>query len=159
MLAIAAPARAADRPPWSPYRTAPFTLPAGTRCPFPLRGTPVYDDERIRTLATFPDGTPRVQEVDGPLIVRYTDTDSGATVVRDLTGRALVTYGPDGGFREILERGHLAVGLAATDSGGPGFFILSGGHPSIAVSADGSRVLTPGTARIENICTTLATTG
>lgn len=155
-LFVAMPAQAAARPEWSPYRTAPFTLPAGTRCPFGLSGTPVRDEERIRTLATFPDGTPRVQEVDGPLVVRYTDTDTGTSVVRDLTGRALIIYGAGGGFREILEWGHFAVGLAATDPGGPGFFVLSGSGTAVTVRADGSRRLTPGGARVENICTTLA---
>jgi hypothetical protein len=50
-LFIAVPAQAAAaRPEWTPYRTAPFVLPAGTRCPFGLSGTPVRDRERIRTL-------------------------------------------------------------------------------------------------------------
>ena len=88
--------------------------------------------------------------------MRYTNTDSGASVVRNLTGRALIIYAAGGGFREILEFGHFAVGLAATDPGGPGFFILSGSGAAVTVRADGSRVLTPGGTRVENICTTLA---
>jgi hypothetical protein len=155
----AVPARAAARPEWSPYRTAPFTLPAGERCSFGLSATPIRDLERIRTLAVFPDGTPRVQEVDGPLVVRYTNTDTDAFAVRDLTGRALVVYGADGGFREILESGRFAVGLPATDPGGPGFFVLSGSGAAVTVSPDGSRILAPGRAHVENICSALAPTG
>jgi hypothetical protein len=37
--------------------------------------------------------------------------------------------------------------------------VLSGAGASVAVSADGSRVLTPGPARVENVCTTLAAIG
>jgi hypothetical protein len=110
-------------------------------------------------LAVFPDGRPRVQEVDGPPVVRYTDTDTGRSAVRDLTGRALVSYGANGGFREILESGHFAVGLAATDPGGPGFFVLTGSGAAVTVKPDGSRVLTPGRMHVENICSTLVPIG
>ena len=140
---------------WPPYRTAPFQLAAGTRCPFALSGTPVRDRERIRTLASFPNGKPRVQQVVGPLIVRYTNTDTGTSVRRNLTGRALVTYGSDGSFTLTLQSGHFAVGLAATDPGGPGFFVLTGRGHSLHVAANGSRVLSLGTGRVENLCTTL----
>ncbi len=141
---------------WSPYRTAPFTLAAGARCPFGLSGTPVRDRERIRTLATFADGKPRIQEVKGPLVVRYTNLDSGRSVRRNLTGRALVTYGADGSFKETLEHGHFAAGLSASDLGGPGFFVLTGSGFGLAVAADGSRTLSLGTGRVENLCTTLS---
>lgn len=151
---LATPARAAGA--WMPYRSAPFELAAGVRCPFALAGTPVRDRERIRTLETFADGKPRVQEVDGPLVVRYTNIDTGRSVRRHLTGRALVTYGADGSFDETLEHGHFAVGLGATDPGGPGFFVLKGSGFSLAVAADGSRTLRLGTGRVENLCTTLA---
>jgi hypothetical protein len=155
-VVVAVPAQAAELPEWSPYRTAPFTLQAGVRCSFGLSGTPVRDNERVRTPATFPDGAPHVQEFDGPLVVRYTNTGTGASVTRDLTGRALVIHRTDGGFREVLEFGRLAVGLASTDPGGPSFFVLSGSGAVVTVRADGSRLLRPGGARVENICTTLA---
>lgn len=151
---VSSPTRATGD--WMPYRTAPFQLAAGVRCPFALSGTPVRDRERIRTLATFEDGKPRIQEVDGPLVVRYTNVDTGRSVRRNLTGRALVTYGGDGSFVETLEHGHFAVGLSATDPGGPGFFVLTGSGFSLAVAADGSRILSLGTGRVENLCTTLA---
>ena len=151
-----APRQAASDHGWSPYRTPPFELAAGLRCPFALSGTPVRDRERIRTLATFSDGTPRIQEIVGPLVVRYTNVDSGRSVRRNLTGRALVTYGANGSFVVTLEQGHFAVGLSATDPGGPGFFILTGRGFRLAVAADGSRFLSLGAGRVENLCTTLA---
>jgi hypothetical protein len=48
------------------------------------------DQERIPTLATFPDGSPSRQRVKGPLVVRYINHESGASVVRDLTGDAFI---------------------------------------------------------------------
>lgn len=141
---------------WEPFRTAPFRLAGGTRCPFGLVGTPVRDRERIHTLAYFPDGSPKVQQVAGPLVVRYTNADSGATVRRDLTGRATISYGGDGSFTETLDHGSLAVGLAATDPGGPGFFVLTGTGFRLHVSAEGGRTLFLGTGRVEDLCTTLA---
>lgn len=152
--ALPRPSRTATE--WSPYRTAPFELEAGLRCPFPISGTPVRDRERIRTLATFADGKPRVQEVAGPLVVRYTNLDTARSIRRNLTGRALVTYSADGSFEETLEHGHLAVGLSATDRGGPGFFVLTGSAFRLKVAADGSRTLSLGTGRVENVCTALS---
>jgi len=141
---------------WTPYRTAPFQLAAGVRCPFGLAGTPVRDRERIRTLARFPDGTPLVQEITGPLVVRYTNTDTGATVRRNLTGRATITYREDGSFTETLDRGRFAFGLAGSDPGGPGFFGVRGSGFTLTVRTDGSRTISLRTGRVENLCTTLA---
>lgn len=141
---------------WEPYRTQPFALVAGTRCPFGLAGTPLQDRERIRTLARFPGGKPKVQQVSGPLVVRYTNTDTGASVRRNLKGRATITYGEDGSFTEMLDHGRLAVGLAPTDPGGSGFFVLTGTGFRLDVSAGGGRTLFLGTGQVENLCTALA---
>ncbi len=140
---------------WTPYRSQPFQLAAGTRCSFGLNGDILRDREEIRTLSTYPGGSPELQQIRGPLIVRYTNTSSGESVRRNLTGRATVRYGTDGSFTITLASGHFAAGLAATDPGGPGFFVLSGHGHSLAVAADGSRVLSLGTGRVENICDTL----
>lgn len=75
---------------------------------------------------------------------------------RDLTGRATITSGADGSFTEALDHGSFAVGLAATDPGGPGFFVLAGTGFRLDVSSEGARTLVLGTGRVENLCTTLA---
>jgi hypothetical protein len=111
------PAVASAASPWMPFRAADFDLPAGSRCPFPLSGRVLEDRERIRTLATFPDGSPSRQRVKGPLVVRYINTASGASVVRDLTGDAFIDTHGDGSFTFTLRNGHLAVGLGAGDPG------------------------------------------
>jgi hypothetical protein len=154
--ALAAPAAAGAASPWQPFRASPFDLPAGSRCPFALSGRVVEDRERIRTTRTNPDGTPAQQQVRGRLIVRYSNADSGASVTRNLTGDALFDTRADGSSRITLLHGHLAVGLAASDAGGPAFIVLRGHGFTVDFAADGTRTITYGTGHVENICQTLA---
>jgi len=149
VLALAAPATALAASPWQPFRASDFDLAAGTRCDFPLSGRVLEDDERIRTLSDSR------QEVKGPLVVRYINQDSGASVVRDLTGTALIDAFPDGSSRFTLVHGSLSVGLGAGDPGGPAFLVLSGRGFTVDFGADGSRTVTAGRGTIENICDTL----
>jgi hypothetical protein len=154
--ALAAPVAAGAASPWQPFRSSPFDLPAGSRCPFPLSGRIVKDRERIRTTLTNPDGTPTQQEVKGLLVVRYINGDTGASVPRNLNGDALFDTRPDGSSRITLVHGHLSVGLAATDPGGPAFLVLHGRGFAVDFGADGSRTITFGRGTVENICETLA---
>jgi hypothetical protein len=147
----------ADQPgPWAPFEATSFTLEAGTRCPFTLQGDVVSDQERIRTLETYPDGSPRIQEVVGQLVSRFTNVETGESVVRNLTGTAIVEYGTDGSFTLTLQGGHFAVGLAPTDAGGPAFLIMTGSGYAVTFDPDGTRHLTFGNGTVENICETLA---
>jgi hypothetical protein len=155
VVSLGVPAAAAARSPWEPFRASPFDAAAGTRCSFELSGSILDDRERIRTLSTFPDGSPQQQQVKGRLVVRYTNNTTGAHVDRDLTGTALVTNGADGSLTLTLQHGHIAVGLGPADSGGPSFLVLTGRGHSVTIDAAGERTLTLGTGRVENICTTL----
>jgi hypothetical protein len=155
-VAPAATASAAPPGPWEPYRTEPFELPAGARCPFGLRGDVLLDRERIRTLTEHPDGSPHLQEIIGPLMMRFTNTDTGRSVVRNLTGTALLDNGSDGSFTLYLVGGHMAVGLAATDPGGPAFLVFTGSRHAVVFGADGSRTPIYGHGPVENLCATLA---
>lgn len=147
---------AAATSPWTPYRAADFVVPAGDRCSFELRGEVVSDKERIRTLDTYSDGSPRVQQVVGQLVVRYTNTATGRSVVRNLTGNALIDYGTDGSFTLILKGGHFAAGLQPTDVGGPAFLVFTGSGHTLHIAANGSRTVTFGHGPVEDICQTLA---
>jgi hypothetical protein len=147
----------ADKPgPWAPSPASDFTLAAGTRCPFTLGGEVVSDKERIRTLETNPDGSPRVQEVVGQLKTRFTNLETGASVVRNLTGTGIIEFLPDGSEVLTLQGGHFAVGLGPTDEGGPAFLIFTGSGFSVLFAPDGSRHVTYGNGTVENICETLA---
>ena len=150
-LLLAAPGVAAAESPWQPFRAAPFDLPAGSRCAFELRGDPIRDKERIRTTETGR------QEVRGLLVVRYTNVATGGSTVRNLTGDALIDTRPDGSIARIeLLHGHLAVGLGATDPGGPAFLVLSGRGFAVDFAPDGTRTVTYGRGTVEDVCSTLA---
>jgi len=142
--------------PWTPLGANSFQLPAGTRCPFTLRSDVIANAEQIRTLESYQDGSPRLQEVVGLLLVRYTNVESGVSVERNLTGTALVEYPEDGGFILTLVGGHMAIGLPSTVEGGPAFLVFTGTGFSLDLNADGSRTITYGHGEIENICDTLA---
>ena len=155
-VALAVPSSAQAGSPWQPFRAAPFDLPAGSRCSFPLSGRILEDGERIRTTEVNADGTPAQQEVKGPLVVEYINQDTGESIVRDLTGTALIDFAADGSFRFTLLRGSLAVGLGAGDPGGPAFLVLSGRGFIVDFGADGSRTVTLGRGTVEDVCQTLA---
>lgn len=156
LMTQAVPARAALPGEWEPYRTEPFEVAAGTRCAFTLRGDVLKDREEIRTFASFPDGSPRVQVIRGPLVMRFTNVESGMSVVRDLSGTGALVYEPDGSFTLILLHGHFAAGLAPTDEGGPAFLYFSGTGHSVRFDADGSRTVHLGVGPVEDLCETLA---
>src|SRR5690349_5236059 len=81
---------------WEPTSTPPFVIPAGAVCPFEIKGDIVKDRERMRTPATYPDGSPKVEDFEGVLVIRYTNTSNHKSVVRDATGSIRVYYLEDG---------------------------------------------------------------
>ncbi|WP_151082002.1 hypothetical protein [Nocardioides cynanchi] len=151
----AAPAGAATQ--WTDYRSSDFTLAAGAVCSFPLQGHVVADQERYRPTETYPDGSPRVQEFTGRLVVEYTNLDTGASVTRNLTGRSDFEYLPDGSFTLTDVGGHFAVGLHPGDSPSTGFYVVNGVGSTVSFAADGHRTLTVSDgSTVENLCQTLA---
>lgn len=165
--AAAAPATAAtataatspaSRPPapggWERFHAQSFDAAAGTLCPFDLHSEVLFDQEYVRTTATFPGGKPQTQEYVGPLVVQITNTDSGQSVDRDLSGRAIVDYQPDGGY-DFRIQGPAAIGFHPGDSLPPGYYVLTGEHV-VHFAADGSRTLLIDHGDEENVCMTLA---
>ena len=150
VLVLAVPAAAGAASPWQPFRAASFVLPENSRCPFELRGDVVRDQERIRTVE------PGRSEVKGLLVVRYTNVETGESVVRNLNGDALIDQRPDGSIARLtLVHGHLSVGLGASDPGGPAFLVLHGRGFAVDFAPGGTRTITFGTGTVENICETL----
>ena len=72
----------------------PFTLPAAGRCGFPVYVTAVKDTE-YQDVTTLPDGT-TVTLTTGRLVLSFTNTDTGFTLVRNVSGPATVISHPDG---------------------------------------------------------------
>jgi hypothetical protein len=154
-LAAAATARAHERDEgWTRSPQPAFTTNDGDLCPFALGGEPLTDEVMVKTLATFPDGSPREQIYKGKLVFRFTNLDSGASVVRDLSGDGLDVNGKDGS-QIWTYIGPEAVAFFAGDNVPAGLYVLNGFHV-IYYSADGStRRLTPTDGPMENLCDTL----
>lgn len=112
---------------WEPYRTQPFTSPAGQLCDFTLHADPVADEEMVATVARFPDGSPKVEAYKGKLVVRYTNVETGATTDKDLSGNAVVRYFENGAYTMYMY-GPVGVGFRETDRYPKGMYVFDGFH-------------------------------
>lgn len=113
--ATAASASGATDAGWVPAPSAPWDTAAGLRCDFPVHGEPVVDEVVERVLARYPDGTEKRVVYKGDLVVRLTDTDTGAFYDADAGGTAVVDYGTDGSMTWYVV-GPVLIGFAP-DSG------------------------------------------
>lgn len=140
---------------WQPYRTAPWTDSPGAVCSFGVAATPVVDQEQFRTLASYPNGDPRLQEFRGPLFVQYTNMSTGATVVRDLSGYGWFHYGSDGSIDAFIAS-HIGVTVHVGNAGFPsGEWVISG-RSEVTVSSSGTIGVRLIDATAENLCQTLS---
>ncbi|MFF4758464.1 hypothetical protein [Streptomyces sp. NPDC001292] len=94
--ASAAPAGAGTGAGWDPAPSAPWDIGAGLRCDFPIHGEPVIDKVMRLVLDTYPDGTARRVVYKGDLVVRVTNTQTGAFYDADASGSAMVEHRTDG---------------------------------------------------------------
>jgi hypothetical protein len=140
---------------WEPTSTPPFVIPAGDVCSFEVKGDIVRDRERMRTPATYPDGSPKVQDFAGVLVIRYTNTSNHRTVVRDATGTIRVYYLPDG-TRISQLHGHNALPIRASNVGFPGGDYITHGDFVVIRHPDGNREVPVRLGTMENLCETLA---
>jgi hypothetical protein len=142
---VAAAPASADSP-WTPYRESEFVVSAArSTCGFDVRITPLVDKEEFRTTSTWPDGTPRTQVFRGTLIERYTNLTTGASVVEDLSARAVFTYRADGS-PESLTSLHGAFGATMPPGSTPdtGLYVIGGRGSSVTFAADGTHTFTLG---------------
>lgn len=139
---------------WERSPSDGFVSPAGDLCRHALRSETLLDEVWVRTTRTFADGSPRRQEYAGPLVVRLSDETTGASVERDLSGRAVVTHHRDGSFDYAIS-GPVAVGFHDGDGLRRGYYVLDGYHV-VRFAADGTRsvVVDRGTER--DVCRDLA---
>lgn len=144
------------QPPWIEYHAQPWVDAPGEVCSFGVKADIVRDEERYRQYATYPDGSPKVQWWVGALDVRYTNTSTGESVVRDLGGDGLFAYDEDGGFLlEVFGPAGARITVGSIGSP-PGEWVLNG-RWDYRKSADGThRQLRLFHGTEENICDTLA---
>jgi hypothetical protein len=100
LMFSAAPASAASSADgeWVPAPSTPFDQAAGVTCDFPIHAEPVVDKVVMQVLATYPDGSSKREIYDGALIIRVTNTATGASVEADASGTAVIDYKPGGSF-------------------------------------------------------------
>lgn len=153
LVASAGPANAAPAPNggWVPAPTPPFDIPAGEVCDFTIHGEPVVDKVMSKVLATYPDGSTKVELAKGPLILRITNVDNGRTHLENGSGTGLFRFAADGSFTVDVV-GPLLIGFRAGLSNVPrGFYELNGVY-RIAFGTDGFRTLTLTHGTIRNVC-------
>ena len=146
---------AASTVPWKPYRTQPWQDAPGKVCAFGVNATIVRDGEQYRTLSSYPDGSPRIQEFRGPLFARYTNTSTGKSVVGNLSGYGWFYYPAGGDTRHLPP----AISACTVPVGNPGFpageWIVSG-QSLLIVDGTGAINIVLIHATTENICRTLS---
>ena len=148
-------AAAASSVPWQQYRTAPWTDAPGAVCTFGVTTSILVDQEQERVLASYPNGQPKLQEFRGPLVVRYTNTSTGQSVVRDLSGYGWFHYGA-GGSIEALIASHIGVTVPVGNTGYPsGEWVLTG-QSLVSVDSSGTINVRLLHATAENLCRTLS---
>ena len=151
---VAGPA-SADGAPWVRYEQADLLIPAArSTCAFDVQQTVLEDREYYRDVEHYPDGTVRTQQWRGPLVMRYTNVSSGASVVRDLSARATVHYRPDGSMASMVsEHGAFGATMPAGSTPATGLFVLDGRGTTLTLHPDGTRSFTLGPkGTAENVC-------
>jgi hypothetical protein len=99
LLASAAPASAAGgvvNEPWVPLPEGPFDLPAGSYCDFAVHGDSVVDQVETKVVVEYPDGSIKKQLARGALLIRVTNTGTGAATTVNASGDAVFDFFPDG---------------------------------------------------------------
>lgn len=138
---------------WVPFRSAPFTT-SGV-CPFTVHGDIVQDEEEVRTDATFPDGSPRVQEFRGPLVIRFTNTANGTSAVRDVSGYGRLRNLEKGGSVWYFDGGFSVRVFMGNRAYPAGWYILQG-KGLLTIAPDNTRDFPVLHADVEDLCRTLA---
>ncbi|MFF8015798.1 hypothetical protein [Streptomyces sp. NPDC007929] len=145
---VSADARS-DAQGWEPAPSAPWDVGAGVRCDFPVHGEPVVDEVEQRVLSTHPDGTARWVAYRGDLVIRVTNTDTGASHDADASGSALVEYRDDGSQFWAVH-GPVLVGLA-TGNLPRGLYIIDGAY-TMDIGTDGSKNIALTHATTDDLC-------
>jgi hypothetical protein len=161
LLAAVAPAASAfaaprvDFPPeaagWFADPTAPRDVPAGVLCDAPVHFVATVDQVVERVLTTYADGSPHFVQFTGPLVLRVTNTLTGASTDVDASGSADVELLPDGG-QSWKVIGPAMFGFRDGHGNMPrGLYRLDGTY-RVEITSTGDRFLTMVQGTEENIC-------
>ena len=139
--------------PWQSTFQGSITAPAGVVCPFAVTAEPVREDLRVRyhyDSAGNVDG----YQATGQLIGRITNTETGASVVRNLSGPGTVTFNPDGSYDAVVD-GDFLIFLLAQDNPSSELLLFAG-RTVLHGTASGAKTLVSYAGQVENLCDTLA---
>ncbi|MGW2381046.1 hypothetical protein [Streptomyces sp. NPDC001658] len=136
---------------WEPAPATPWDVPAGARCDFPVHGEPVVDEVVRRVLAVGPDGSPKRVAYKGDLVVRVTNTDSGASHDADASGTAVVDYGADGSQTWFV-RGPVLVGVGENGGNLPRGLYLVDGVYTLHIGPTGYKTVAMAHGTVDELC-------
>ncbi|MEU1286130.1 hypothetical protein [Kitasatospora sp. NPDC005856] len=141
---------------WEPWPSPTFDLPAGSRCDFPVHMEAVVDEVQRRVLEYAPDGTTvRRAAFRGALVLRLTNTTTGASYDADAGGRSVVDYRADNS-QTWHARGPILLGFGANGGNLPRDLYTVDGVYTVDISATGYRTLTFEHGSAEPLCAKIA---
>ncbi len=161
VLAVAPTATAAadsDGSAWIRYHQPDVDVAAGHACSFAVHEHVLRDKEYYKVVATYDDGTDQAELWKGPLVMRYTNVDTGASKVVNISGRARITYYPDGSFASItIITGHFGATIPPGNEMAAGLYRVGGKDSSMTVTPDGKRYIALGAhGSTEDLCAALS---
>ncbi|SCF69012.1 hypothetical protein [Streptomyces sp. Cmuel-A718b] len=133
---------------WEPAPSAPWDVPAGERCTFPVHGEPIVDEVVRRELPPPADGVTRTA-YKGDLVIRVTNKETGAHYDADVSGTALVdVYASGAQFWRVL--GPVLVGVGEGNLA-RGLYVVDGAY-TIGIGPDGTKTVAGPAVRTDSIC-------
>ncbi|GHE68678.1 hypothetical protein GCM10014715_23020 [Streptomyces spiralis] len=136
---------------WDPAPSAPFDFGAGLRCDFPVHGEPVVDRVVQHVLDTYPDGSVKRVLYKGDLVIRVTNTGTGAFYDADASGSALVEYRTDGS-QFWAAHGPVLVGVGEGKGNLPrGLYVVDGVY-TMSIGADGYKAVNLVRGTTDDLC-------
>ncbi|MFJ5863241.1 hypothetical protein ACIQEY_02300 [Streptomyces parvus] len=133
---------------WEPAPSAPWDVPAGERCAFPVHGEPIVDEVVSRELPPPAEGVTRTA-YKGDLVVRVTNKETGAHYDADVSGTALVdAYASGAQFWQVLGPVLVGVGEGSLDRG---LYVVDGAY-TIDIGPTGTKTVAGPVVRTDSIC-------
>jgi hypothetical protein len=155
-LALCAAQTAAAGGSWGPWEATyqgSISVPAGVVCPFAVSAEPVMRHMEVRYHMTD-GGTIDAYQVKGPLVARVTNTETGASLVRNLASFGTVTLNPDGSYDALVTANFLSFFLGGESPANE--LLLLTGRTVLHGSPTGVKTLVSTNGRSEDLCKMLA---
>ena len=128
------------------------TVPAGVLCPFKIVVKTLVNREKQLTYLDE-QGNPVRATITGRLVARIKNGDTGASVVRNISGPVFLTFHADGSLT-IKLTGISNIALFPDDPGGPALLITHG-LTVLQINSDGDITDFSTSGRVEDLCQTL----